>query len=395
MFRKSQITNEIRRRFCRPFVVLSSADMSTEATGRMHRARCAEPEPGADILIKDTGRSTWGTDQPFGKFNLVPSLIGYRTTMGQRCGTDKICMNKFLSVILLSSLQFVQNHSQDEFLPAEAALIDYLYVAQDRRDAWRYPPREEILLYRKNRVLSQLMLEDMEVKEIIAGVTSKEEMAEIFEWFWEQFNKDQLIFPTHTVSMDVKEVSETLYDCYRLAGKMDREDGRRLESRPNPSRIGDYPEDRMQQLSALIMIVNGISFDSMISLNLQRDEDYQYIMSLLQVQPKLVEFLESLPVCTGLGVKSDVEEVEFFYSLRHRKEITMAGYIDLTSLALVAEYELRAKGMTAMAVQVLGMLMNKCCSTGDDKWGWFWRDIPAGLKIYGLENNSAIYATWF
>ena len=42
----------------------------------------------------------------------------------------------------------------------------------------------------------------------------------------------------------------------------------------------------------------------------------------------MIEFLESLLVCTGLGVTSDMEEVEFFYSLMFGKEVFMAGYVD-------------------------------------------------------------------
>ena len=50
----------------------------------------------------------------------------------------------------------------------------------------------------------------------------------------------------------------------------------------------------------------------------------------------MIEFLESLLVCTGLGVTSDMEEVEFFYSLMSGKEVFMAGYVD--SLALLSGY---------------------------------------------------------
>jgi len=40
--------------------------------------------------------------------------------------------------------------------------------------------------------------------------------------------------------------------------------------------------------------------------------------------------------------------------------------VDLTSFAVLTGYKFQAKNMTAMSVQVLGTLLNKNVSTGDD-----------------------------
>ena len=96
--------------------------------------------------------------------------------MGKKNGNDEICIKKFLGVVSLSSLQFIQVASKSESLPEGAALIDYLFVSQERSDNWRYPPKHEITLHIKNRGLSNLMLEDVEVMELITGVTEPEEI---------------------------------------------------------------------------------------------------------------------------------------------------------------------------------------------------------------------------
>ena len=83
--------------------------------------------------------------------------------MGKQNGNDEICMEKFLGVASTSSLQCPQFAPMSEFLPEGAALIDYLSVSQERIDTWRYPPKEEISLHRRNRGLSKSMLEDVEV----------------------------------------------------------------------------------------------------------------------------------------------------------------------------------------------------------------------------------------
>ena len=47
------------------------------------------------------------------------------------------------------------------------------------------------------------MLGDMEVKEIVARVSSPEELLEIMKWMETQHAKDQEILPNGVVSMDV------------------------------------------------------------------------------------------------------------------------------------------------------------------------------------------------
>ena len=99
-------------------------------------------------------------------------------------------MEKFLEVASISSLQCLRFAPQSEFLPEGAVLIDYLSVSQERMDNWRYPPREEITLHRRNRGLSKFMLEDVEVMELVTGVTKPEEIKTIVKWFWDQHGKD-------------------------------------------------------------------------------------------------------------------------------------------------------------------------------------------------------------
>ena len=133
LFRKP-LSPEMREAMKKDLIVLSSADMSTEAANRMHTARCSAPQLGADILIKDPGSNTWGLDQPFDKHHIIQRLVGYRPTMGRKNGNDEICMEKFLGVASISSLQCPQFAPQSEFLPEGAALIDYLSVSQERMD---------------------------------------------------------------------------------------------------------------------------------------------------------------------------------------------------------------------------------------------------------------------
>ena len=96
----------------------------------------------------------------------------------------------------------------------------------------------------------------------------------------------------------------------------------------------------------------------------------------MRIQTELLELLRDLPVCVGLGVKGDVLEIEQFYSEVSGQNLEMAGYIDLSALALITGNQMNARGMTPMGVQVLGAILNK--------WSYRWSDIPKSLQVYGL-----------
>ena len=71
-----------------------------------------------------------------------------------------------------------------------------------------------------NRGLSYQMLDDLEVKEIIARVSSPEEILEIRKWMEIQHAKDQVILPTGVVSMDVEELCVTHYDWIKMTSEL-------------------------------------------------------------------------------------------------------------------------------------------------------------------------------
>ena len=53
-------------------------------------------------------------------------------------------------------------------------------------------------------------------------------------------------------------------------------------------------------------------------------------------------------------------------------------------MAAAAGYKFRARNMTAMGVQILGTVLNKTVSTGDDSWGIPWNELPRSLQVYGI-----------
>ena len=182
----------------------------------------------------------------------------------------------------------------------------------------------------------------------------------------EQFARDQAILPTRVVSMDVEEIRVTHYDWMKMTGELPMQTlSEPVKTRLARDQLSGFNDDKWKQLPALIMIGNGTSWALMISLDLEVVSMYYYQFKRMKIQPELLELLQNLPVCVGLGVKGDVHEVEQFYTEVSGVNLEMAGFIDLSVLALLDGYQMNSRGMTQMGVKVLVTILNKCVSTGD------------------------------
>ena len=55
-----------------------------------------------------------------------------------------------------------------------------------------------------------------------------------------------------------------------------------------------------------------------------------------------------------------------FFSITSGESVKLNVFIDLGALLAAGGYQLRAKNMTAMGLQVVGTILNKIISTRDD-----------------------------
>ena len=125
-----------------------------------------------------------------------------------------------------------------------------------------------------------------------------------------------------------------------------------MKTRLARDRLPKFNDDKWIQLPALIMIGNGTSWALMISLDLVVSKYYQhdvlqhcYRFKKMRIQTELLDLLQDLPLCVGLGVKGDVHNIEQFYTEVSGINLEMAGFIDLSALALLAGYQMNARGM--------------------------------------------------
>ena len=62
------------------------------------------------------------------------------------------------------------------------------------------------------------------------------------------------------------------------------------------------------------MFGDGLTWTGIIFLPYKRNKNGDYLISRIEVQPRLLEVLKDLPVCTGVGVRRDVVGIEELYS---------------------------------------------------------------------------------
>ena len=132
------------------------------------------------------------------------------------------------------------------------------------------------------------------------------------------------------------------------------------------------------------MFDDSLNWCTIISLPYRRNKNGDYIVERIIPQPKLLEVLIDLPVCTGVGVRRDVVGIKEFYSTISGETVEPNGFLDLSGMAAAAGFKLRSRNMTALGVQVVGIVLNKNVSTGDDLWGLPWAELPPSLQVYGI-----------
>ena len=83
-------------------------------------------------------------------------------------------------------------------------------------------------------------------------------------------------------------------------------------------------------------------------------------------------------------MRRDVVGIEEFYTLLSGEDVELNGFLDLSAIAAASGFKLRVRNMTALGVQVLGTVLNKTVSTGDDLWGLPCAELPPSLQVYGI-----------
>ena len=176
------------------FRVYSMEELMIKAATTMAAVRMERAEVEQQFIIPCPRENSWGHKRVLDKKKIIREFVGYTPVMNKR--KDAECMTTFLDAVIVNGVQDPGLTSFEEFLPRSAPLVDFLSIGQHSGAGWKYPSANTIHAIQKDQGLFFQMWKEVEVKEIIAGVSSHEEILEIKLWMEEQHAKDQAIFPT-------------------------------------------------------------------------------------------------------------------------------------------------------------------------------------------------------
>ena len=84
----------------------------------------------------------------------------------------------------------------------------------------KYPRLYDLKKFKQKQGLKYSVLDEIEVKEIICGVSSIKEIQKFHEWTTEKYTENQNSLDSGVISMDVENVKASYFDVMRMAEKI-------------------------------------------------------------------------------------------------------------------------------------------------------------------------------
>ena len=312
------------------FRLLKTADLERRVKRRLEQPRSRSVTNSMSLLVSHEGEKVWGEKRIGNKVDMVAQIVGFKHRMNN--GRDQICMQRYLTWVSKSGLDMPTMLNLEQFLPVDAPLLDYLVHDTRKLEGWKYPKLEDLEKYQSNRGLSLGIMKEIEVKELVCGVSSEEEIVATREWINRMHEMDQSSYGSQVISLDMEDVKVTYYDTLRMAGKLNiNPEGAVIRTSLEKETIHCLTKDIWKQVPGKIMFGNGISWTCLISLDLKMTEEGNYVLEKMAVQNGILEVLRDLPMSAGLAIRRDLRGVEEFYSLISGSEVRLErGFIDLT-----------------------------------------------------------------
>ena len=358
---------------------LTHDDLWQRAKRRLQQARTAVQRRGDDLLFPvnlglQHGRD--GSGKPFTPDKMARVIAGGRPK--PNCQKwDEAYMCEFVKFNSLANVTLSKYWNLNDFFPAGAPLLDLL-IGDRRLDQWRIPINNQtndsmISILGSYRGLNYQSL-NLDDREIILGETTGELLASILEWARDHLECDLNSTGVDLLSLDCEEVSIPK-DIFRDI------------LRGNPGDSFSFPTIpkkgvKCSQLPAKIMVGNGMGWILLISTLALPLGNGTTTLTIPAIQPEVLSFLEDLPRVTGVGIESDVMEIEDLLSAWTGRRFRMRGFVTLPSIAVLAGWNLKLVSMPLLSTQVLGGMLNKAVSRGDHGWGVPWRELPTCMRVY-------------
>ena len=372
-----------------PYRLISAHEATERAEEVMANSRMLRSCPELSMLFQSYIPCYWGSDASVEKGNkkvspeiLVTSLVQKQPSWNSK-DHDKVLMRKFLDESRCDGLVFNENKlTLEHIMPNRFSLLDLLMVKRQELDSWSIAEEmwdQAFTRFQDRRGVGWELLEEVTVKEIIIGRTPGAEVEQTLNWALAQHRQDQRSCPVGVISMDIEEVRIRTEDYNKIIENS-------LANFSKPIRITRWPKsnEASTQMPVKIMLGNGHGWALMISIPVIPVRGAQYEVADVRFPSSLVRFLRELPIMVGVGIRLDVVELVELIRKTSDVNFSMKGWVDLSTLAVLAGWNFPRFNMQVLSVQVLGGVMNKSVSRGDGEWGKCWDDIDDALKVYCL-----------
>jgi len=157
--------------------LLTKEDFRKAVKERWAAERSMEFEEKMRMLIPAQFPKVWGETRIANKIGMSRELAGKAHRINT--GGDERYMSLYLRRVSHSGLDWPSKLTLDQFLPLHAPLLDFLVEDAKWIDAWKYPKLEELGKYQRIRGLNLKMLDRIEVRELVCGVSSASEILKV------------------------------------------------------------------------------------------------------------------------------------------------------------------------------------------------------------------------
>jgi hypothetical protein len=353
-------------------------------------SRIGPEKPGSRLMFDLSQPKLWGTDKSDKRIRpkvVVQALSGqWPNPHSSNPRRDEFLNQKFIrNHSLTGTFKVLEGESVRRLWGAGVPVLDHVALHSCLDDTWDDDVIDSDLLTQctETRGMSLTYLDDVEVRELVMGESSDDEIKEVHRFVSENVKRDYKNLALAAISLDCEEVKMCSSDYERFTGQ------RAIEGDTFRLQTDLPPGDKWVQAPVKIMFGNGVTYAVMITAQVYVIENEQtgeteHWTSPLTIQDEMVQLLHDLPTAYGLGIKSDIMEIEKLVCTLTGKNFEMDDFVDLAAIAVGAGYNKDVHNMTVLSYELTGGLVNKHCSRGDGKWGLLWKDLPASLKTYAL-----------
>ena len=378
------------------FSVASTNDFIEDAEKTLRAQRIMRSYPEHSMLFQAHIPCHWGSDASVKRGEkkvspeyLVTSLLVGKPPSRNSKTHDKVLMQRFLALSDCDALVYNgKKLTREQILPNRFPLLDLIAIRSKEIDSWAVTDDKIFDRFQSFRGLGTELLDEVTVREIAIGHTVDLEIVDILEWTLQQHRQDQLGCPVGVMSMDVEEVRIRTADYEKIVENSNSFNTRMIQITRWPTK-----GEPCTQLPVKIMLGNGLTWALMITVPVLPVSASYYEVGDMRFPEAVVQFLRDLPILVGVGIRSDVIELVELIRKTSDVSFSMRGWVDLSTLAVLAGWNFPRFNMQALSVQLLGGVMNKCVSRGDGEWGMKWEDLDAALQVYCLGDVKFGYMT--